>query len=294
MCRNLVANVCKESLNNSSLPVKGSSNPNYSPRSTVTTEWHRNLERLPQEGCDDEARKDGTTMTTVGIHAIEERYEPESEDGLSDGESDLPKPGSFESHRCRAASTRPNGVWFGPKGSEATERELISFLGSHNGVAVLQWPRDIGRSHRLRMLGIPRLWFVHDRDERPFARDKSEEWLPHAASDLEIHESLWRLCDWAATERSAVLPELEENGWLHLGDHGIQLTLPESCVAAPLVARFGAAVDDELLARRSARAAARMSGSLAGALHQLGRDVSALGLEVVPVAEHSHLIRRCR
>ena len=135
-------------------------------------------------------------MTTVGIHAIEERYEPEGEDRLSDEEGDLPKQGSSETHHCRAASTRPNGVWFGPKGSEATERELISFLGSHNGVAVLQWPRDVGRSHRLRCLGIPRLWFVHDGAALPVARDTSEEWLPHTASDLEIHESLRGLCEW--------------------------------------------------------------------------------------------------
>jgi hypothetical protein len=231
-------------------------------------------------------------MTAVGTTSIEGLYEPDSEDGLSDEEGDPTKPGHWEVDR--SAGTRPNGVWFGPKGSEATERELISFLGSHNGVAVLQWPRDVGRSHRLRCLGIPRLWFVHDGAALPVARDTSEEWLPHTASDLEIHDSLRGLCEWAATERSTVPPELEEDGWLHLGDHGIQLTPPESCLAALLVARFGAAVDDELLARRSAYATAGTNGSFAGALHQLGREVNALGLEVVPAVEHAHLIRRCR
>ena len=133
-------------------------------------------------------------MTAVGTTSIEGLYEPDSEDGLSDEEGDPTKPGHWEVDR--SAGTRPNGVWFGPKGSEATERELISFLGSHNGVAVLQWPRDVGRSHRLRCLGIPRLWFVHDGAALPVARDTSEEWLPHTASDLEIHESLRGLCEW--------------------------------------------------------------------------------------------------
>lgn len=172
-------------------------------------------------------------MTTVGFHAIEELYEPDSEDGPSDEEGDLPKPSYSDVHPPLAASNSPNGVWFGPKGSEATERELIAFLRSHNGVAVLQWPRDADRSSRLCSLGIPCLWFVQDAADLS-ARNRSEEWLPRTASDLEIHESLKRLCDWAATERSAVLPEPEENGWLHLGDHGIQLTPPESCLAAPL------------------------------------------------------------
>jgi hypothetical protein len=232
--------------------------------------------------------KDGMRMTTVDTSPIEELYEPDEEDGPSDMEGDPEKPDHREAGR--SASTRPNGVWFGPRGSDATERDLISFLGSHNGVAVLQWPRDVGRSHRLRCLGIPRLWLVQEGAALAVARDKSEEWLPQTAGDLKIHESLRRLSDWAATERSAIPPELEEDGWLHLGDHGIQLTLPETCVAAPLVARFGAAVDDEHLAR----AAARSNGSFTGALHQLEGDVNALGLEVVPASGHAHLIRRCR
>jgi len=233
-------------------------------------------------------------MTTVGIQSIDELYESDSEDGPSDEEGDPPKLARLETHPRGSASTPPNGVWFGPKGSEATERELIAFLGSHNGVAVLQWPRDADRSNRLLSLGIPCLWFVQDVADLPPAREKSEEWLPRTASDLEIHESLKRLCDWAATERSAVPPELEENGWLHLGDHGIQLTPPESCLAAPLVAHFGEAIDDELLTRRSARAAAQRNSSFAGELHRLDKDVNALGLEVVPATERTHLIRRCR
>ena len=231
-------------------------------------------------------------MTTIGTSSIEESFEPDNDDGPSDEEGDPANQG----HRMadRPAGTLPNGVWFGTQGSEATERELIGFLGSHNGVAVLQWPRDVGRTHRLSGLGIPRLWFVHDWTTLPVARDKSEEWLPLTASDLEIHESLRRLCNWAATERSAEPPELEEDGWLHLGEHGVQLTPPESSLAAPLLAHFGTAVDDEFLARRLARAATRTIGSLAGALHQLELDVNALGLEVVPATEHTHLIRRCR
>lgn len=233
-------------------------------------------------------------MTTVGIQSIDELCEPDSEDRPSDEEGDPPKPTRLETHPRGSASTLPNGVWFGPKGSEATERELIAFLGSHNGVAVLQWPRGADRSNRLLSLGIPRLWFVQDVADLPPAREESEEWLPRTASDLEIRESLKRLCDWAATERSAVPPKLEENGWLHLGDHGIQLTPPESCLAAPLVAHFGEAVDDELLTRRSARAAARRNSSFAGELHHLDEDVNALGLEVVPATGRTLLIRRCR
>jgi hypothetical protein len=67
----------------------------------------------------------------------------------------------------RDGSAMPSTVWFGPKGSESTERELIAFPGTHNGVAVLQWPRDASRSPRLFELGIPLLWLVRDGAELP-------------------------------------------------------------------------------------------------------------------------------
>ena len=70
-------------------------------------------------------------MTTVGFHSGAELSESDGEGGPSDEETDPSKPARLE---CRAGS-HPNGVWFGLKGSEATERELIAFLGSHNGVA---------------------------------------------------------------------------------------------------------------------------------------------------------------
>lgn len=232
-------------------------------------------------------------MTAVGAQSIEELSDPEDEDGSSDEEGDPSRPGHAVSGDG-AGTIHPNGVWFGPKGCEATERELIAFLGSHNGVAALQWPRDAQRAERFFDLGIPCLWFVEDTADLPPVRDESEEWLPRSATDLEVHQSLKRLCDWAARQRSAAVPELDETGWLHMGEHGIQLTPPESSLAAPLVAHFGEPVDDDLLTPRSPRAeAARRSGSFAGELHHLTVDVNALGLEVVPAPEHRHLIRRC-
>jgi len=231
---------------------------------------------------------------TVGLHSTHEPGETDGEDGPSDQEDDLPKSVDAAFRPPCSDDTLPSGVWFGPKGSEATERELIAFLGSHNGVAVLQWPRDAHRSERFFRLGIPCLWFVQDPADLPPVRGASEEWLPRTASDLDIHESLRRLCAWSATERSAAWPELEENGWLHLGEHGIQLTPPETCLAAPLVAHFGEAVDDELLTRRPARPEPRRNGPFVSGLDHLNREVNGLGLEVVPATDRTHLIRRCR
>lgn len=58
-------------------------------------------------------------------------------------------------------------VWFGPKVPQSAERELLAMLGSHNGVAVLQWPRDSDRAQRCRDLGIPTLCFMEDQAQLP-------------------------------------------------------------------------------------------------------------------------------
>jgi hypothetical protein len=186
-------------------------------------------------------------------------------------------------------------VWFGPKTSDSDERKLIAFLGSHNGVAVFQWPRDAHRADRFFDVGIPCLWLIQNPADPPPARGRCEEWLPRTASDLQIHASLARLCDRSAMQRSVALLELEDNGWLHIGKHGIHLTPPTSILAATLIAHIGEPVDDSLLAGGSTCASgARRKDSLDCELHHLDEDVNALGLEVIPATDHAHLIRRCR
>jgi hypothetical protein len=224
-------------------------------------------------------------------HGYSERHgysADRSVDGSADVEGDRSKRTRPAAHTDHFARVRPSGVWFGPKHSESEERKLIAYLGSHNGVAVLQWPRDAERAERFLEFGIPCLWFVQDAADHPPVRSEFEAWLPRSASDVEIHACLETLCRRAATQRSEVPLELDD-GWLHLGEHGVHLTQPESSLAAMLVAHFGEAVDDTLLAVTTGR-----TETLAGELHHLDEDVNALGLEVVPVTDHTHLIRRCR
>jgi hypothetical protein len=233
-------------------------------------------------------------MTVTLIHPIDEPPERRGEES-SDEEDEPPStPGLLDAHPACGASTRPSGVWFGPKGSDADERNLIAFLGSHNGTAVLQWPRDADRASKLRGLGIPCLWFVQDITDVPAIRCGSEEWLSRTSDDLQIHASLERLCRWVATERAADPLVLEEGGWLHLGEHGIQLTTSDSSLAATLIARLGEAVDDDLLLATSAcTASGQRHWSLTGQLHHLDQEVNALGFEVVPAIERTHVMRRC-
>ncbi|MGA3147796.1 MAG: hypothetical protein ABSF33_09990 [Acidimicrobiales bacterium] len=228
------------------------------------------------------------TISAVHPESVDQRHGRPA-DGSADEEGEGSKRICPEAHPDRVARVRPSGVWFGPKHSESEERKLIAYLGSHNGVAVLQWPRDAERAGRFLEFGIPCLWFVQDVADHPPVRSEFEAWLPRSASDIEIHACLETLCRWAATQRSEVPLELNDDGWLHLGEHGVHLTQPESGLAAVLVAHFGEAVDDTLLAVTTGR-----TETLAGELHHLDEDVNALGLEVIPVTDHTHQIRRCR
>ncbi|MGD0391109.1 MAG: hypothetical protein ABSC41_00545 [Acidimicrobiales bacterium] len=231
-------------------------------------------------------------MTISAVHpgSVDQRRGSDRGDGSADEDGNRSEPTLPSAHVDRTAHVRPSGVWFGPKHSDSEERKLIAYLGSHNGVAVLQWPRDAQRAGPFLEFGIPCLWFVQvDADDHPPIRSEFEAWLPRSAGDMEIHAGLEELCRRAARHRSVARLELNDDGWLHLGAHGVHLTQTESGLAAALVAHFGEAVDDTLLAVISGR-----TESLAGELRHLDEGVNALGLEVVPVTANTHLIRRCR
>jgi hypothetical protein len=230
------------------------------------------------------------TVTMIQANDAPEDSRPEES---GDEEGDPPTGSPCEHPRC-ASPHHPSGVWFGPKRLESDDRRLIAFLGAHNGTAVLQWPRDTDRAAKLVSLGIPCLWFVQDAGDVPPIRTGSEGWLPRSASDAEIQQRLDALCRCAAAERAAAPLVLEDTGWLHIGPHGVELTPPDPSLAAVLMARFGEAVDDALLTAALGRTpSGRQHCSLDGQLRHLDLEVNALGLEVVPGAEHTHVIRRC-
>jgi len=189
----------------------------------------------------------------------------------------------------------PSTVWFGPQGPASVERELTAFLGSHNGVAVLQWPRDTDRGAHFSDLGIPCLWLVPELEDPPPVQSSLQEWLPRTASDDEVHSSLERLSEQGAAMRQAAELELDDEGWLHLGDHGVHLAPAAERLAAVLINHFDEAVEDTLLAGESDTPAVNWwNSSLSSDLIHLDQFVNPLGLEVVPMPGHAHLLRRCR
>jgi hypothetical protein len=226
------------------------------------------------------------TIEAAQMDATGEWCEPQVDGESSDEEGDPPDPDP------RSSGPAPCSVWFGPTGSASFEREMLAYLGAHNGVAVLQWPRDLERATRCRVLGIPTLWFISDATETAHPPAELQEWLSSSATDREVHHSLRRLSEHGASRRDAAILALDSDS-LRLGEGEIHLDSSERGIAAVLVANFDRAVDDESLSCASSHNLAKARRSLFRELLQLDRDVNQLGLEVVPVKEHAHLMRRC-
>jgi hypothetical protein len=224
-------------------------------------------------------------MTTVALDVVEA---DEAHDGEGDGAaSDKDDPADPVPLGAR---TIPCAAWFGPRTSESFEREMAGFLGSHNGVAVLQWPRDIERATHLHELGIPCLCFVRTERDFPFGEHELEEWLPQGASDQTVHDSLLRLSRRALARRT--VPPVLEGDCVQLGDSGVHLW-PGICeLASVLIAHFDEAVDDSVLSRTSERVAASRKSLFSDLLH-LDQYVNQLGLEIVPVRDEAHRMRWC-
>jgi len=186
----------------------------------------------------------------------------------------------------------PCSVWFGPMSSRSAERELLAQLGARQGVAVLQWPRDVDGATRLIELGIPCLWLFQSPESPPSNTDELQEWLPSTATDQEVHDSLRRLSGRATRRRSTARLELDDDCF-HIGSSKVDLAPDEHDLAALLLEHFEEAVDDRLLARAS-KQLENYERSLFGDLLRLDRSLNQIGLEIIPAGTHSHLMRRCR
>jgi hypothetical protein len=231
------------------------------------------------------------TTGTLSLEGRREGGDQLRDEYPSEKEGDVPDPPRVT--RCGTSATRavPCAVWFGQPGPEPVERDSLAFLGAHNGVAVLKWPRDVCRASRCSELGIPCLIFVRRRCDRPRSTSDLQEWLPEAATDGQVHACLQDLSARAAVRRTAASLGLDHDG-LSVGESHVPLDPNLRRLASTLVAHIGEAVEDGLLCQGSLEHEG--TRRLASDLFRLDRCLNQVGLEVVPVQGRAHLLRRCR
>jgi hypothetical protein len=194
----------------------------------------------------------------------------------------------------RAQGPVPSSAWFGPSLRAGERRELMAFLGSHNGVAVLQWPRDAEHLATLATAGIPRLLLAHPSPSAPPADGALQVSLAYPSDQDEVHRALVALCGQAARQRSASgAPVLDAENRLRAGQSTVELPPVTRPLVRLLVEHFPEPVDDEQLLALVVPGSSANRPTLEGQLAQLCHLVNQLGLEVVPKPGHTHALRWC-
>jgi len=187
----------------------------------------------------------------------------------------------------------PSSVWYGPALGGHQEQELLAFLGTHNGVAVLQWPRDEDEIPALARVGLPRLLLVHPGASRVPADSPLQTSLPSAAEPDRIHRALLTLCRQAGKRRASEGPPLlTDDGWVCTGAGKVELAPDAHRLAAPLLAHFGRPVDDTVLALGEGPNGPGLF-PLHGRVARLRRHVNPLGLDVAIVPGDAHFMHWC-
>ncbi len=189
----------------------------------------------------------------------------------------------------RAEGVAPVCVWFGPSVGPSETRHVRRFLGSHNGVAVLCWPRDAVEGRNLAQLGIPRLFVLDPARRRPEV-GMLQDWIPNTAGLGDVYPRLVALAEQSARRRATSgRPTLDCDGWLHLGECRVELPAMIRGVAHGLLTHFGHPMDFVELARLCFCDFDRMHARL----RWLGGCVAPLGLEVVVEADDRCVMRLC-
>jgi hypothetical protein len=170
----------------------------------------------------------------------------------------------------------------------------MAFLGSHNGVAVLQWPRDAEHLPKLAQAGIPRLLLVHPSPKALPLDSALQLSLAYPSDQDEISRALVALCREAAWQRSSSGPPVvDAENRLRAGHCTVELPPVAQQLVGLLVEHFPGPVDDEQLLALEMPDLSINRTTLDGQLAHLCHLVNPLGLEVVPEPGHAHALRWC-
>ena len=115
-------------------------------------------------------------------------------------------------------------------------------------VVLVRWPAEQARRERLRAAGDPRLLLLEPGAAPPAGGDALEDWIRIPADECDLQH---RLAGLEARARAAVdlLPRLDEDGVLRVGQRWVSLPPVESRLTAALLERIGLVVSRDALAR---------------------------------------------
>jgi Transcriptional regulatory protein, C terminal len=155
-------------------------------------------------------------------------------------------------------------------------------------VALVAWPSDEERRHRLARDGAPRLLLVEPDTAPPSVHDPLEDWLRVPASEADVHSRVETL-RWRAAGH-AVVPTVDDDGVVR--HNGTRVLVPpvEARLAGALIQRFGAVVSRDALCRAGWPGGAPGRNALDVHVLRLRRRLDRVGLAIRTVRSRGYLL----
>ncbi|MEY2398405.1 MAG: two-component system, OmpR family, response regulator [Actinomycetota bacterium] len=156
-------------------------------------------------------------------------------------------------------------------------------------VVLLRWPADVDRRDGLIEVGTARLLLVEDGAAPPHPVDCLEDWIRVPAPELDLRARLAAL-EARATRHSPTVPTLDGDGVLRFDSAWVSLPPVEARLTAAMVARFGAVVGREALARAGWPDGTAGRNALDVHVLRLRRRLASVGLVIRTVRSRGYLL----
>lgn len=156
-------------------------------------------------------------------------------------------------------------------------------------VVLVRWPLETERRDQLIGSRVPRLLLVEQDAEPPIPEDCLEDWIWVPASERAVAARVAALTVRHGLH-SRVVPELDEDGVLRVGDAWVSLAPVEARLCAALLARFGAVVGREALTRAGWDGPAPGRNVLDVHVLRLRRRLHPLGLAIRTIRSRGYLL----
>jgi hypothetical protein len=156
-------------------------------------------------------------------------------------------------------------------------------------VALVAWPAEAVLRDALAARGQPRLLVVAEGEPPPSSADCLEDWVQAPASEAEIKARMATLRSRAQSHRP-VVPELDEEGFLHFGSRSVYLPPVEARLAGALIERFGRVVSAATLVRAAWPGGTSSRGTLDVRISRLRRRLAALDLAIRTVRQRGWIL----
>jgi DNA-binding response OmpR family regulator len=156
-------------------------------------------------------------------------------------------------------------------------------------VVLVRWPTEAERRTRLQQEGTPRLLLVDEGHPPPHPDDCLEDWIRVPAEDGDVRARMEGLAIRTSSHATDV-PDLDHDGVLRFGGAWVSLPPVETRLTEALLARFGAVVNRDALARAGWPEGAPGRNALDVHVLRLRRRLASVGLSIKTVRSRGYLM----